>query len=299
MMAESREPLLGADFLARLEKLHLAAKKLSWGQQRGEHPTVRRGYSLEFADYRKYNRGDDLRYVDWNVYGRLERLLLKVFTAEEEMNLYLLIDASGSMAEGNPSKAAFAVRVAAALGYIGLKAHDRVGALSFADNAVAHVPLGRSRRQVLALFHFLAGLECGGTTDLTRAVKAFTQRFPRRGLVVLLSDLFDAQGCDAAFEELLARKYDVLVVHVLAEEDVQLKAGGDLSLIDVESSRERRVFLDRDLAQRFNDEVARYLNATRAFCQKRSIDYFRARADDSFEDFVLRYLRQDLGSHYS
>jgi len=293
MMAQSEHPLLVGDFLARLEKLHLVAKKLSWGQSRGEHLTVRRGYSLEFADYSKYNRGDDLRYVDWNVYGRLDRLLLKVFTAEEEINLYLLVDASGSMAEGNPAKVEFATRVAAALGYIGLKSHDRVGALSFAENIVSHVPLGRSRRQVLALFNFLGGLHCAGTTDLARAIKTFTLRFPRRGIVVLLSDLLDVRGCQAALEELVSRKYDVLVVHVLAEEDLGLKPGGDLSLIDAETGRERRVFLDRDLAQRFDDEVQRYLSETRAFCHRRSIDYFRVKASDSFEDFVLRFLRQD------
>jgi len=293
MAVASQHSLLAADFLTRLEKLHLVAKKLSWGNSRGEHPTVRRGSSLEFSDYQKYNRGDDLRYVDWNVYGRLDRLLLKVFTAEEEMNLYLLLDASGSMAEGNPAKMDFTRSVAAALGYIGLKSHDRVGALSFADDLVSFIPLGRSRRQILALFKFLEGVPCGGATNLGQAIKTFTLRFPRRGLVVLLSDLLDVEGCQGALEELIKRKYDILVVHVLAEGDVWLEPRGDLSLVDVETDRERRVFLDRDLAERFNEEAERYLSDTAAFCESRSIDYFRAKANDSFEDFVLRYLRQD------
>lgn len=293
MAVATEQSFLSGEFLARLEKLHLVAKQLNWGDNRGAHPTVRRGSSLEFSDYRKYDRGDDLRYVDWNVYGRLNRLLLKVFTAEEEMNLYLLVDASGSMAGSSQTKMDFAKRVAAALGYIGLKAHDRVGALSFADDVVSHVPLGRSRRQILALFNFLERLPCGGQTNLTQAMKTFTLRFPRRGLVVLLSDLLDIRGCQEALEQLVKQKYDLIVVHVLGEDDLRLEPRGDLSLIDVETDRERRVFLDRDLAQRFNAEVDRYLNEIKMFCQSRGIDYFRPNANDSFEEFILRYLRQD------
>lgn len=293
MATATEHSFLSGDFLARLEKLHLVAKKLNWGDARGEHPTARRGYSLEFSDYRKYDRGDDLRYVDWNVYGRLDRLLLKVFTAEEEMNLYLLVDASGSMAASKQTKIDFAKRVAAALGYIGLKAHDRVGALSFADDVVSHVPLGRSRRQILALFNFLEGLPCGGRTNLAQAVKTFTQRFPRRGLVVLLSDLLDSRGCEEALDELVQHKYDIMVVHVVVADDLRLEPRGDLSLVDVETDQERRVFLDRDLAQRFNAEVDRYLNDTATFCQRRGIDYFRPNVNEPFEDFILRYLRQD------
>src|SRR5690242_8595769 len=114
-----------ADFLKRLERLHLIAKRLSWMGAKGEHPSSRKGFSLEFSDYRTYERGDDLRYVDWNIYRRLDRLLLKVFTAEEELIVYLLVDTSRSMAEGDPVKIDYARRVAAAFGYIGLKNLDR------------------------------------------------------------------------------------------------------------------------------------------------------------------------------
>ena len=105
----------------------MIAKRLNWAGAKGEHAVSRKGFSLEFSDYRRYQRGDDLRYVDWNIYRRLDRLLLKIFTAEEEMNIYLLVDASRSMAEGDPNKLGYAKKVAAALGYIGLKNLDRVG----------------------------------------------------------------------------------------------------------------------------------------------------------------------------
>ena len=125
------ETFFDAEFLKKLERLRLIAKRLSWANAKGEHPSSRRGFSLEFSDYRRYQQGDDLRYVDWNIYRRLDRLLLKVFTADEEMNVYLLIDTSRSMAEGTPPKIDYAKKVAAALGYIGLKNLDRVGGAAF------------------------------------------------------------------------------------------------------------------------------------------------------------------------
>src|SRR5919199_5526233 len=117
-LTENTDNFFDPEFLKKLERLHLIAKRLSWAGAKGEHPSSRRGFSLEFSDYRNYQKGDDLRYVDWNIYRRLDRLLLKVFTAEEELNVYLLIDTSRSMAEGETPKIDYAKKVAAALGYI-------------------------------------------------------------------------------------------------------------------------------------------------------------------------------------
>lgn len=293
-MAEAEaHRFLDPGFLARLDKLRLVAKRQGWGMARGEHPTVRKGFSLEFSDYRKYSRGDDLRYVDWNVYGRLERLLLKVFTAEEEILVYLLMDTSRSMAEGSPPKIEFARRVAAALGYIGLKTHDRVGAVGFAEDVAAQLPPARARRQILALFNFLTELSCAGRTDLEASVKTFTRLYPRPGLVVLFTDLLDAGGCRAALEELARKRHDVLLVHVLGDGETRLDPDGDVSLVDVETGRERRVFLDRDLADRFHREAEEFFAATQRFCEGRDMDYRRTTSDVPFDDFVLRYLTRE------
>ena len=292
-MAEAENHrFLEPEFLARLDKLRLVAKRLSWGMSRGEHPTVRKGYSLEFSDYRRYTRGDDLRYVDWNAYGRLERLLLKVFTAEEEITVYLLLDTSLSMDEGSPSKLEFARNVAAALGYIGLKTHDRVGALALAEDVAAQLPPARARRQILALFNFLETLSCAGRTDLEASVKTFTRLYPRPGLVVLFSDLLNASGCRAALDELARKRHDVLLVHVLKEDETRLDPDGDVSLVDVETARERRVFVDRDLADRFHREVEDFFADTERYCESRQMDYRRTTSEVPFDDFVLRYLTQ-------
>jgi uncharacterized protein (DUF58 family) len=293
-MIEATPLFLQPDFLKKLERLRLIAKRLSWSSAKGEHPTVRRGYSLEFSDYRKYQGGDDLRYVDWNVYRRLERLWLKLFTAEEEMNIYLLVDASRSMAEGNPPKIEYAKKIAAALGYIGLKNLDKVGGAAFSENLAAPLSLGRGRKQILSLFNFLTALSCAGETDLRASMQSFSRLFPRPGLVVLLSDLFDPGGWRAGLDELAKKKHDLLVIHILDDGEFDLPSRGDLSLADVESGRERRLFLDVELLKRFQEELAAYLGEIESFCRSRRMDYLRTRTSVPFEDFVLLTLREAI-----
>ena len=294
-MTEQTPLFLQPDFLKKLERLRLIAKRLSWSGAKGEHPSVRRGFSLEFSDYRKYQSGDDLRYVDWNIYRRLERLWLKLFTAEEEMNIYLLLDSSRSMGEGKPPKIEYAKRIAAALGYIGLKNLDKVGGASFSADLIAPLSLGRGKKQILSLFNFLTALSCEGETDLRASMQSFSSLFPRPGLVVVLSDLFDPHGWRAGFEELLAKKQQLLVIHILDDGELEVAPRGDLSLFDVESERERRLFLDAELLKRFQEELRGYCEEIEAFCRSRQMDYLRTMTSVPFEDFVLLTLREARG----
>src|SRR5947207_14255004 len=238
-MAESSPSFVDPEFLKKLERLRLIAKRLTWTGAKGEHSSSRKGFSLEFSDYRRYQHGDDLRYVDWNIYRRLDRLLLKVFTAEQEMNVYLLVDTSRSMAEGTPSKISYAKRVAAALGYIGLKNRDRVGGPSFSSALSRPLTVGRGRKQILSLFDFLTKLSCDGETHLLSAIRSFTTLFPHPGLVVLVSDLLDPRGCRAALEELARKQHQLLLIHILDEQEITARAGADVSLIDVDGVRHR------------------------------------------------------------
>jgi uncharacterized protein (DUF58 family) len=289
---ESSPIFLEPDFLRKVERLRLVAKRLAWSPAKGEHPSARRGFSLEFSDYRKYQGGDDLRYVDWNIYRRLERLWLKLFTAEEEMNIYLLVDASRSMAEGNPPKLEYAKKVAAALGYIGLKNLDKVGGAGFSEDVIAPLSLGRGKKQILSLFSFLSHLSSSGETAFSASMRSFTRLFPRPGLVVLLSDLFDPRGWRAGLEALLAQRHDLLVVHVLDDGELAPAARGDLSLFDVESRHERRLFLDAPLLARFQAELEGYCGEIESFCRGRGVDYLRARTSIPFDEFVLLTLRE-------
>jgi uncharacterized protein (DUF58 family) len=285
-----------ADFLKKLERLRLTAKRLDWAGAKGEHAASRKGHSLEFSDYRRYQRGDDLRYVDWNIYRRLDRLVLKVFTAEEEMNIYLLVDTSASMdsraAHGDSVKIGYAKKVAAALGYIGLRNLDRVGGAAFSSSLQAPLKLGRGRTQILRLFSFLNRLSCAGPTDLRAAVRRFTTLFPHPGLAVIVSDLFDPAGWRAAVEELARKKYQVLVIHVLDEDELQPGILGDVALVDAEGSRERRLFVDEELAQRFKEELASYFRDIETACASLRVDYLRTTTSVPFDEFVLKSLRQ-------
>jgi uncharacterized protein (DUF58 family) len=295
-LAPSQEPrgeiFFDAEFLQKLERLRLIAKRLSWAGAKGEHLSSRKGFSLEFADYRRYQRGDDLRYVDWNIYRRLDRLLLKVFTAEEEMNIYLLVDTSRSMAEGAPAKIDYARKIAAALGYIGLKNLDRVGGASFSSALHAPLTLGRGRKQILSLFRFLNHLSCGGETRLGPALHTFANLFPHRGLAVVISDLFDPDGWRAALEELANKKYQLLVIQVVDPRELDPQSSGDVMMRDVENGRERRFFLDAQLRRRFHEELAGYFNVIEAACAGRGIDYLRTTTQVPFDEFVLQTLRQ-------
>ena len=276
------------DFLSRLERLHFTAKRLDWAGAGGEHAASRKGYSLEFSDYRRYQRGDDLRYVDWNIYRRLDRLVLKVFTAEEELNIYLLVDTSASMA----AKIDYARKVAAALGYIGLKNLDRVGGAAFSSTLQMPLKLGRGRTQILRLFGFLEALSCGGSTDLASAMQKFTTLFPRPGLAVIVSDLFDPAGWRAAVEELARKKYQILVIHVLDDDELEPPVLGEVALIDAEGPRERRLFVDAEVARRFREEVALYFREIETACARLGVDYLRTTTRIAFDEFLLKSLRQ-------
>ena len=286
------ETFFDTEFLRKLERLHLVAKRLSWAGAKGEHAASRKGFSLEFSDYRRYQHGDDLRYVDWNIYRRLDRLLVKLFTSEEELNIYLLVDTSRSMAEGTPVKLDYAKKVAAALGYIGLKNLDRVGGAAFSMRLHAPLTLGRGRKQILNMFRFLSKLSSSGETNLRAALHSFANLFPHPGFVVIVSDLFDPAGWRAGLEELTAKRYQLLVIHIIDEQETRPEPRGDVALVDVEGGRERKLFLDAALIRRYQMEIDRYFKEIETLCAGRGIDYLRTTTGVPFEEFVLQTLRQ-------
>src|SRR5438128_496362 len=171
--ASSPQPLLEPDFLARLEQLELVSRKIFMGRMKGERRSKRKGQSVEFADYRNYVVGDDLRFLDWNLYARLDRLFLRLFMEEEDLHFYILIDNSLSMDFGTPTKLHYAKQVAAALGFIGLVNLDRVQVEAFNDRLVQSLPALRGRRSLWRMMDFLQQLQSAGPSDLKRALRSF------------------------------------------------------------------------------------------------------------------------------
>src|SRR5262245_16564733 len=180
-------PLLSTEFLRRLETLELVSKKIRAGRMKGDRLSKRKGRGSEFADFRPYSVGDDLRFLDWNLYGRLDKLFLRLFLEEEDLNVHLLIDTSRSMEFGNPPKLRYAKQVAAALGFVGLVNLDRV-AVEAVGVAPVHSPIYRGRASLWRMMKFLDELQAAAAGDFSKSVRSFSLRASGRGVAVILSD---------------------------------------------------------------------------------------------------------------
>src|SRR6201984_3559654 len=210
------QPLLEPDFLARLEQLELVSRKIFLGRIKGERRSKRKGQSVEFADYRNYVVGDDLRFLDWNLYARLDRLFIRLFMEEEDLHFYVLLDNSLSMSFGAPTKLHYAKQVTAALGFIGLVNLDRVVVEAFNDRLTQTLPAIRGRRSLWRLLDFLGRVDPAGPSDLKQALRTFSLKSSGKGIVVLLSDFMDKGGYEDALRYLIARNMDIYVIQILS-----------------------------------------------------------------------------------
>ncbi len=286
------QTLLDPQFLARLEQLELVSRKIFVGRMKGERRSKRKGQSVEFADYRNYVVGDDLRHLDWNLFGRLDRLFIRLFMEEEDLHVYLLIDNSLSMGFGSPTKLQYAAQVAAALGFVGLVNMDRVVVEAFNDRLTQSLPATRGRRGLWRVLDFLAKLEPAGPSDLRRALRAFSIKCSGKGVVILLSDFMDKGGYEEALRYLVARQLDVYAIQVLSREEIEPEIVGDLKLVDVEDDDAAEITVTAPLLKRYRQNLAAYRAALSEFCSRRGIAYLFTSNQVPFERLVLNYLRQ-------
>ena len=285
-------PLLDPQFLARLEQLELVSRKIFLGRMKGERRSKRKGQSVEFADYRNYVKGDDLRFLDWNLYARLDRLFLRLFMEEEDLHFYLLIDNSLSMDFGTPSKMLYAKQVAAALAFIGLVNLDRVVIEAFNDRLTQSLPAVRGRRSLFRVLEFLNRLEPAGPSNLREALRAFSIKSSGKGVVVLVSDLMDKGGYADALRYLAARQFDIVVIQVLAQEEIDPGLLGDLKLVDVEDDDEAEVTVSAALLERYRRNLAAYQAGIQDYCNRRGITFLFTSNQVPFDRLILTYLRQ-------
>jgi len=292
--------IFDSSFLSKLEQLYLLSKKLFRGQHHAERRSKRTGSSLEFADYRDYTLGDDLRSVDWNIYGRLDRLFIKLFEEEQDLPVYFLIDTSASMRWNPPAsspqrstKYDQARRITASLAYIALANLDRVNIHYFDSQLGDHMGLSRGKGQFHKVLEFLNRASPGknGETRLLTSFRTFAQRVKQRGLVFVLSDLFDTEGCEEALALLRYNQFETSVIHVLDPAELQPELSGDLRLVEPETGQPLEITSDPSLLKRYRREVQNFLQGTENFCLQRQIGYAQATTEVSFEDLVLRVLR--------
>ena len=283
--------LLTPEFMAKLGALAVVSKKILAGKLRGERRSKKRGESIEFADHRQYSQGDDLRRIDWNLYGRLEKLFLKLFLAEEDLSVYLLIDASRSMDFGSVNKFDYARKVAAAVAYIGICNLDRVTLTVNLGGKEHNLSNMRGKNQVFRLFDFLSKITPDGGTDLLDATKRFVIRNRRPGVLLIISDFLDSNGYEAPLRVLAGNRMDVFAVHVLAKEEIEPVLTGDFLLVDSETGDNLDVTASRRLVDNYQKTVRGFCSSLQQFCAARGIAYLFASTELPFEALVLSYLR--------
>ena len=280
------------DFLRRLERLAVLVRRPVRGGLKGGRRSVKRGQSVEFADYRDYSLGDDLRQLDWNVYARLEKLLVKLFIEEEDLTVALLVDGSASMAHGAPDKLVFAKRAAAALGYVALAAEDRVVLASLAGRTSRRRAALRGSGRAFRLLAELSAIQpAAGPTDLVAACRHALAQVTGRGVIVLVSDLLDP-GAERALRDLAGTGSEVIVLHVLAPDEVTPTLEGDLRLVDAETGATVDVTLDLAARERYTDRVEAWRNELATLAAKRRIAYVPLTSDVALADLVFAELRR-------
>jgi uncharacterized protein (DUF58 family) len=284
--------LLPPDLMAQLERLELVTRKVFRGRMKGERRSRRKGQSVEFADFRGYVAGDDLRMLDWNLLARLDKLIIKLFLEEEDLHFYTLIDASMSMDFGQPSKLEYAKQLAAALGFVGLVRTDRVRIETLGTDLHHRGPILRGRKSVWRMLDFVGSIAAGETASLAEGVKNFCTRNSGRGILVLISDLMDKNGYEAALRYLVAQQMDVYVIHVLSQEEIDPDVTGDLRLVDCEDEDVAEITVSAPLLARYKATLNAFVGGAQEFCNKRGMNYLLANNQTPVRDLIGSYLRR-------
>ncbi len=286
------DPLFDAAFLRTLERLRVAARHKPVGRSAGVRTGRRAGPGLEFAEHRAYVPGDDPRQLDWAAYGRLGRLLLRLCQVEQDLAVYLLVDASGSMATGRVAKFDHARRVAAALAYVALAGLEEVRVACLGAGTCRLLAAGRGRSRLPVLLDFLRGAEAAGPTDLAAAAGTFVPHAPRPGLAVWLTDLADPAGYERGLLALAGRGVDLWVLHLTDPADTGAGDLGDLTLQDAETGETLAVHVTPEVRHRVATEAAGFAAEAEAWCRERGIGFARVSTEVGVDVLVLDVLRR-------
>jgi uncharacterized protein (DUF58 family) len=290
--AGSDEDLFDDEFQRKLDYLAVVSRRVFSGAMRAERRTKKTGSGVEFADHRDYAAGDDFRYLDWHAYQRFDRLLIRLYEEEEDLSIYFIVDNSSSMAFGNGEKLRHAKRLCAALAYVGLANLDRIAIVTATDEISGRMQSTRGKARIFRIFKFLRGVSAAGPTDLGTAMRTFVAQHKRRGLAVLISDLYDPAGVERGINVLRYNKFEPFVLHIVDPSEGKPDLKGDVRVFDCETGEEREVTVTAKVLERYGQAYEEYLEGARRFCTSRQVSYFRADITIPFDELILRVFRR-------
>jgi uncharacterized protein (DUF58 family) len=286
------ELFLDPELMGSLEQLEYVVRRLLAGRMRGERRSRRKGIGSEFADYRDYVQGDDLRFIDWNIFGRLDRLFLKLFLEEEDLSVSVYLDKSESMKFGDPPKFRYAQKLAAALAYVGLVNLDRTSIEAHSSAGTEVMPVRRGKMNLNRVLDFLDQQEPGGETDLEAGLKAFSLRHPPNGYKIIISDFLEKSGYENALKWTQRGTSEVIVLQVLSPQEVKPEIVGDLTLLDCEDGALQEVSITSGLLKRYQQNLQALCGGLRDYCKTRGLVYFFVQSKAPLAPLILTSLRQ-------
>ena len=290
---ETIDDLLDPELVTTTSRLDYTSKKIFAGKLRGERRSKKRGESVEFADHRPYVSGDDIRHIDWNIFGRLDRLFLKLFLEEEDLSLILVIDCSASGDCGEPNKFLYMQKLAMALGYIGLVNFNRVSATAIGDpGVISAVRDLRGRRRTQELARWLCSLTPDGGLDFREACKRIALNRRGKGVMIILSDFFIKEGYQDGLRLLIGRGFDVFAMQILSPQELKPPITGDLRLKDIEDGDMAEVTISAPLLKRYHANLTAYTDQLRQFCARREITLLTVSTETEIDTLIIDYMRK-------
>jgi len=285
--------LQSPEFLKGLKRLSLISRHKFPGQRIGERKTIRKGHSVEFKDYKEYNPGDDIRFIDWNVWGRLDSFFIKIFYNEENQHVFQMLDLSRSMSSGNPSKWDFMLQFAAATSYVALASKDLVQTYPFGQTLLSSAPRCLGLGQYPRLVQHLQSLRPARESKLLQAVEDFLQLEKRKGILFLVSDFFfEEEVLDTALKKLAYYGFDVNVIQVLSPEEIRPDLRGFHALKDMETEREMEIDIGNNLLSAYEETLQEHLAMVEKTAKKYRFRYLFADSSQDCNKIVVQLLQQ-------
>ncbi len=283
------------EFLKGLKKLNLVSKHNFAGQKIGDRKTKRKGASVEFKDYKEYNPGDDIRFIDWNLWGRLDRFYIKLFYNEENLNVHFLLDASQSMLYGSPSKWNFALQFIAGTAFLALHQKDHVNVYPIQENLFKNAPKAKSPGKYSKLVNFLEKIEPGGGANLIKSVDQFIKFERNRGIVFFVSDfLTEEKTLDYCLRKLAYYRHDVSLVQILSPQEENPNIYGNCILQDFETNQEMNLIIDDEYYTIYHETLEEHKRMVNGLCKKYNLEYSYAKSEADFKNFIIRLMRKRL-----